>query len=182
MIPKRIAWLIIVILFCLGFLMAAATQISLTTQVVGILPTANGGTGQNSTATFPSSGTLMTTTTGVAAAQLPNPSSNTLGGVQSKDCTGSGHLLAISTSGVPSCGADAAGPNFADNQVPTGTINGVNTTFTLANTPNPALSLNCFLNGVQQRAGGSDFTLASATITYGTAPATGATLVCSYRF
>src|SRR5690242_5510246 len=50
---------------------AAVTQINLTTQVVGILPTANGGTGVNGTAVFPSSGTVMTTTTAVACGQLP---------------------------------------------------------------------------------------------------------------
>jgi hypothetical protein len=178
MVSKRTAWLIITLLFCVGVLMGAVTQISLTTQVSGILPTANGGTGQNSSATFPASGTVMITTTGVAASQLPNPSATTLGGVQSKDCTGSGHIVAISTAGVPSCAADAAGPNFADAEIPTGTINGANTSFTLAHTPSPAASLMCFENGVAQRAAGADLTLATATITYGVAPPTNTTLVC----
>ncbi len=182
MVSKQTAWLVIVLLFAVGVLMGAITQISLTTQVSGILPTANGGSGVNGSATFPSSGTIMTTATNVAASQLPNPSASTLGGVESLDCTGGGHILKISTSGVPSCGADAAGPNFADNEVPTGTINGSTTAFTLAHTPSPALSLNCFENGVQQRAAGADFTLATATMTYGTAPPTGTTLICSYRY
>ena len=181
-VSKRFAAVFIVLMVCFGVLMGAATQINLAFQVIGILPTANGGTGMNGSATFPSSGTVMTTVTGVTASQLPNPSASTLGGVESKDCTGSGHLLAISTSGVPSCSADAAGPNFADNEVPTGTINGSTIAFTLAHTPSPALSLNCFANGIQQRAAGADFTLATATITYGTAPPTGTTLVCSYRY
>jgi hypothetical protein len=75
----------------------------------------------------------------------------------------------------------SAGPNFSDNEVPSGSINGSNTTFTLSYSPSPALSLNCFLDGVQQRAGGADFTLSGATITYGVAPPTGETLICSYR-
>lgn len=75
----------------------------------------------------------------------------------------------------------SAGPTFADNEVPSGSINGSNTTFTLSYAPNPALSLNCYLDGVQQRAGGADFTLSSLTITYGVAPPTGETLICSYR-
>lgn len=182
MVSKKKAWCIIVVLFLLPIFIGAVTQISLTTQVSGILPTANGGTGVNGSATFPSSGTVMTTTTGVTASQLPNPTASTLGGIQSKDCTGSGHIVTISTAGVVSCSADAAGPNFADNETPTGSINGSNTSFTLAHTPSPALSLNCFSNGVQQRAGGADFTLATATITYGVAPPTGTTLVCSYRY
>jgi hypothetical protein len=36
------------------------TNVSLTTGVTGVLPQANGGTGQNSTATFPTSGVLVT--------------------------------------------------------------------------------------------------------------------------
>lgn len=71
---------------------------------------------------------------------------------------------------------------FSDNEVPSGSINSSNVTFTLAHTPSPALSLSCFLNGVEQRAAGADFTLSTATITYGTAPTTGDTLVCSYRY
>jgi hypothetical protein len=53
------------------FGIGAATQINLQYQVQGILPTANGGTGQNSTATFPTSGTVMITTTSATCSQLP---------------------------------------------------------------------------------------------------------------
>ena len=45
----------------------------------------------------------------VTSADLPNPGASSLGGVRSIDCTGTGHILAISTSGVPSCTADAGG-------------------------------------------------------------------------
>lgn len=84
----------------------------------------------------------------------------------------------------PQAGGCGAGGviNFADNEVPSGSINGVNATFTLAHTPSPALSLTCFENGVDQRAAGADFTLATATITYGVAPPTGYTLNCNYRW
>ena len=180
-VPKKIAYCVIVFGALFGML-GAVTQISLTSQVTGVLPTANGGTGQNSSATFPSSGTVMTTATNVAASQLPNPSPSTLGGVESLDCTGSGHIVKISTSGVPSCAADPGAVNFADQETPSGTINGSTTAFTLAHTPSPAASLTCFENGVAQRAGGADFTLATATMTYGVAPPTGTTLVCNYRY
>lgn len=100
MVPKWKAYSIIAALFVVGFsTIAAITQIDLTSQVRGILPTANGGTGVNSTATYPSSGTVMTTSTAVAASQLPAPTASTLGGVESKDCTG--HIVSISTAGVP---------------------------------------------------------------------------------
>lgn len=52
--------------------------VSLTTGVTGVLPTANGGTGQNSTAVFPLSGTLVTRT---AAETLSNKSLDTTNGV-----------------------------------------------------------------------------------------------------
>lgn len=73
--------------------------------------------------------------------------------------------------------------NFADNETPSGTINGSNTTFTLAHTPASTGNVNLFLNGVQQRQGGSnDYTISGSTITYNTAPATGDTLNAFYRF
>lgn len=75
-------------------------------------------------------------------------------------------------------------PNFADNEVPSGTIDGSNLVFTLAHTPNPALSLELFKNGQEMIAGGADFTLATATITFtaGSKPQTGDTLIGSYRY
>lgn len=176
-IPKRSAWAIIFVLFCCGLLMGAGTVVNLATQVSGLLPTANGGTGVNGSATFPTSGTVMTTTAAVSAAQLPNPSASTLGGTESLDCTGSGHLVKISTSGVPSCAADA-GVNQNQGS-PTGTINGSNTAFSLSPTPASSANVNCFLNGIQQRQGaGNDYTISGASITYLTAPPTGATLNC----
>lgn len=75
-------------------------------------------------------------------------------------------------------------PSFADNETPSGTINGVNLVFTLAHTPNPAASLDLFKNGQLMIAGGADYTLATATITFvaGAIPQTGDALICSYRF
>lgn len=64
--------LILFAVIALGLLgIGAATQINLTSQVQGVLPTANGGTGQNSTATFPTSGTVMTGSSSVACTQEP---------------------------------------------------------------------------------------------------------------
>ena len=75
-----------------------------------------------------------------------------------------------------------SGSNFADNETPSGTIDGVNVTFTLAHTPSPAASLHLYLNGALQQAGGGDFTLATATITFNTAPQTNSILLASYRY
>jgi hypothetical protein len=57
------------------------------------------------------------------------------------------------------------------NETPTGTINGVNATFTLANTPQ---FLQLYLNGVLMEVGaGNDYTVSGATITALLIPATG---------
>lgn len=72
--------------------------------------------------------------------------------------------------------------NFADNEVPSGSINSSNQTFTLAHTPSPAASLSCYANGIEWIAGGADFTLATATITTVGTLQTGDTLICSYRY
>jgi hypothetical protein len=71
---------------------------------------------------------------------------------------------------------------FVDNSVPAGTLNGANTVFTLPSTPNPALSLNLYLNGMLMEAG-SDYTLAAATVTFinGVVPGAGDALLASYR-
>lgn len=74
-------------------------------------------------------------------------------------------------------------PMFSDEEVPSGAINGSNTTFTLANAPNPSASLQLFLNGVLQAQGaGEDYTLSGSTITFTVAPSTGDLLLCWYRF
>jgi len=74
------------------------------------------------------------------------------------------------------------GGQFADNETPSGAINGTNVTFTLANTPNPAASLILQLNGSIQTSGGVDFTLSAATITFELAPLTNSILRAWYRF
>lgn len=71
--------------------------------------------------------------------------------------------------------------NFADSETPSGTVNGTNTIFTLAHTPTPSAGLELFLNGVLQQQSG-DYTLATATITFTTAPRTGDVLLAWYRF
>lgn len=77
--------------------------------------------------------------------------------------------------------AIAAGTYFVENEVPSGTVNGVNTVFTLAGTPNPATSLELKVNGAYQKAGGEDFTLAGNQITFATAPDESSLLLAAYR-
>lgn len=75
-------------------------------------------------------------------------------------------------------------PTFADNETPVGTIDGVNTIFTLAHSPSPATSSQGFVNGLLQDFG-VDYTLSGATITFAVAPPavpTPATLTWFYRY
>ena len=73
---------------------------------------------------------------------------------------------------------------YVDAEVPSGTINGSNDTFTLAHAPSPAGSLELFRNGLFMTAGGVDYTLTGSTIVFGalSIPQTGDTLICWYRY
>lgn len=65
-------------------------------------------------------------------------------------------------------------------EIPGGTIDGNNTTFTLATAPNPAASLQIFRNGISQTPS-TDYTLSGSTITFAVAPAAGDILAAMYR-
>ncbi len=71
---------------------------------------------------------------------------------------------------------------FADQEIPSGVIDGVNTVFTLAFAPSPALSLVLVRGGLTQKQG-DDFTLSGLTITFtGSIPLFGDELVAWYRY
>jgi hypothetical protein len=66
------------------------------------------------------------------------------------------------------------------NEVPTGSINGANTTFTLSDTP-VGNTLEVNLNGILQEPGsGNDYTISTDTITFTSPPETGDIILCSY--
>ncbi len=72
---------------------------------------------------------------------------------------------------------------FVDYETPSGSVNGTNLAFTLANAPSPASSLKLFKNGVLLNQN-SDYTVSGAIITFVNtviAPQTGDTLIASYR-
>jgi hypothetical protein len=68
-----------------------------------------------------------------------------------------------------------------ENEIPSGSINGSNTTFTLANSPSPASSLRLHKNGLRLLPT-THYSLSGSTITIAVAPATGDNLVADYRF
>jgi hypothetical protein len=76
-------------------------------------------------------------------------------------------------------GASAVWNNVV-RETPSGSVNGTNATFTLANTPVTG-SEQVFLNGLLQEPGaGNDYTISGATITYLAAPLTGDRLRVTY--
>lgn len=71
--------------------------------------------------------------------------------------------------------------NFVSKEVPSGAINGVNATFTLANVPVSG-SEEVYLNGQLQVPGAAeDYTISGAAITFVTAPLAGESIRVSYR-
>lgn len=71
--------------------------------------------------------------------------------------------------------------NFVTNETPSGTVNGSNTAFTLANTPVSGSEM-VFVNGVKQKSGsGNGYTISGAVITLDDAPLTGENVEVSYR-
>jgi hypothetical protein len=84
------------------------------------------------------------------------------------------------TSGT--CGANSSGTGFIDAEIPAGTLDGVNATFTLANTPNPSSSTAVFRNGLLLKQTG-DYTITTNTISFvaGAIPQPSDSLLVSYR-
>jgi hypothetical protein len=74
-----------------------------------------------------------------------------------------------------------AGSTYVDAAVPTGAINGINNVYTITQAPSPVDSIRVFVNGVLQLKG-TDYTLATTTITFVTAPPVSAALTVWYRF
>lgn len=90
---------------------------------------------------------------------------------------GNGTAISAATAGT-----DYMAPSdFVVRETPSGTINGSNTSFTLAHTPLSGTE-ELYLNGILQDSGaGNDYTISSGTITMLSAPLSGDKLRCSYQ-
>jgi len=159
------------------------------------------GTGSGSSTIFVDAetpeGTLNGVNTAFTLANPPNPSTslslfrNGLLLSQALDYTITTNSITFLAGAVPRTGdvllanyrlASLPGVGFVDAETPSGTVNGVNTVFTLVQAPNPAASLGVYLNGIHLDAG-LDYTLSSNSITFiaGVVPQTGDVVVCAYR-
>ena len=70
--------------------------------------------------------------------------------------------------------------NIVTEETPSGSVNGSNTSYTLAYTPTSG-SLKLYLNGIRLKSGaGNDYTISTNTITMTTAPISGDVLIADY--
>ena len=149
----------------------------------------NGNGGGSGTITLPLSESNVTNLNADLAAR-PMKGSNyapahaamidSLGSISSVSGNGGDCVHVDGSSGA--CGSTTSYPVFVDADPPSGSINGLNTVFTLNQTPSPSTSLSLYRNGMMQRQG-VDYSLAANTVTFvsGARPQTGDILTAFYR-
>lgn len=96
--------------------------------------------------------------------------------------TGFTGAVTLGTTNLPfiKTNAQPTVPTPIRRETPSGTVNGTNSVFNLANTPTLGTE-EVYLNGVQQDAGASnDYVISGATITFNTAPVSGDKVRVSY--
>lgn len=95
--------------------------------------------------------------------------------------TFSGDVSSVSSAGaVTLATAIRRSSSFVFSEIPTGTVNGVNATFTLAATPVTG-SPTVYVNGVRQLVGaGNNYTISAGTLTFITIPQTGDQVLADY--
>jgi hypothetical protein len=160
------------------------------------------GTGAGSTVTFIDSetptGTVNGTNTVFALANAPNPSAslavfrNGLLMEANADYTLSGNAVTFLSTSIPQTGDQILAsyrlggsvPNvgFVDSETPSGTLDGVNSAFTLSQVASPPSSVAVYRNGLRMSAG-VDYSISGSTLSFlnGQTPQAGDILLCFYR-
>jgi hypothetical protein len=144
------------------------------------------------------SGTLDGVNSQFMLSALPNPASsltlyrNGLLQKVGQDYTLNGQILAFASVATPQpgdtllawyrLGGGSGTLSFVDSESPSGTLDGLNSQFTLSTVPNPSTSLAVFRNGLLQKSG-PDYTLNGQLLVFvsGATPQPGDTLLASYR-
>lgn len=162
-----------------------AVNLGAAAAVTGVLPIANGGTNSSTTLSgnrvMVSSGTAIVESAALTNGQILIGSTGAAPVVAA--ITGSANIVV--TNGAGSITLSATGlygtANFVENEVPTGTVDGTNAAFTLANTPITNSQV-VFVNGLKQKAA-VDFNITGAVITFtaGNIPQSGQYIEVNYR-
>lgn len=163
---------------------SSTPAITLTTNVTGIVK------GNGTALSAAVSGTDYAPATSGTSILKGNGSGGTSSAVSGTDyapaTSGTGLLKGNGSGGTSTAtsGTDYLAPSeWIGGEAVTGTLNGSNTSFTLANTPNAGMSspVMLFLNGdFLQSGAGNDYTISGSTITMLYAPATGDKLIAAY--
>lgn len=143
-------------------------------------------------------GTINGSNASFTLANVPNPSTslalfrNGLLQSQGVDYTLSANAVTFLSASIPQTNdillasyrlsVSIPGVGFVDQETPSGAINGVNTTFTLGQTPSPSTSLAAYRDGLLLSPG-IDYALSGNVMTFlsGRIPQTNDRLLCSYR-
>lgn len=133
-----------------------------------------------------SGGVEFTTSGGIQTSAFTGDATKAAGGTALTLATvnsnvGTFNTVTVNGKGLVTAASNTAyltATNFVFHETPSGTINGVNTVFTLANTPTTGTE-QVFLNRALQ-VPGTDYTISGATITFTGAPAGGAILRAHY--
>ncbi|HEX7360971.1 MAG TPA: hypothetical protein VF283_10815 [Bryobacteraceae bacterium] len=176
---------------------ASATPLKLTD--IRVTGGSSGGSAEFVDAETPA-GTPNGTTTVFTLTKAPAPAASLelyRNGVlqrQGVDYTLSGNTVTFVNASIPQTNdllqafyrnsGTATAVSFADAETPSGSINGTNLAFTLADAPNPALSLRLYKNGILLLQN-TDYTLSGSTITFSSTsktPHTGDSLIAFYRY
>ena len=158
-----------------NWVLTTPDPIVLGTTALTFTQTGTGATYSAGDASLTLTGTAFKVTPGTSAQILLNT------GTVMTPTTVSGDATINSSGALTNGSAIQRTANFVDEETPSGTVNGSNATFTLANTP-IAGSVKLYKNGVRMHVGaGNDYTISTATITMATAPLTGDVLIADYR-
>ena len=98
-----------------------------------------------------------------------------------------GNCVTVAAQSVPCGGSNGTSGsstiNFADSEIPSGAVNNLNTTYSLAHAPNPTSSLHLFRNGMRLSLP-ADYGLTGTTgvIVLTVAPGIGDQIIADYRY
>jgi hypothetical protein len=128
-------------------------------------------------------GNYITTLTGDVTASGPGSSAATLATVNSNVGSFTNASITVNAKGLVTAASSGTASPTPTQEVPSGTVNGSNTSFTLAHTPSASSTLVLSADGmIYTQGAGKDYTISGATITFSVAPTLGQVLWAVYSY